>query len=69
MGMNGFVDINECIERPGLCNITGQVCRNLEGSYDCLCPLGTEVINGACKRRFSYYKDSWLSLFVFNLLL
>ena len=49
-----YVDINECVENPGLCNITGQGCTNLAGSYNCSCPLGTEVIEGACRCAFLY---------------
>ena len=42
-------DINECVEDPTTCNIIGQNCANLPGTFNCSCPLGTEVISGACR--------------------
>jgi len=37
---DGCQDVNECLELP--CK-TGQVCRNLMGSFTCLCPRGYKI--------------------------
>ena len=46
----GFLlDKNECVENATLCSIIdGQVCKNLDGSFNCSCPDGTEVAHGRC---------------------
>ena len=42
-------DVNECVEDAQLCNNTlGQICINLAGSFNCSCPVGTEVVSGRC---------------------
>jgi fibulin 1/2 len=42
-------DVNECVENGSPCNISGQVCTNLAGAFNCSCPPGTENIDGACR--------------------
>ena len=32
-----FPDINECVENPSVCS---HQCRNVKGSYKCVCPRG-----------------------------
>lgn len=32
-----FADINECVEDPAVCS---HQCRNVKGSFKCLCPRG-----------------------------
>ena len=46
-----FLDINECLERSGLCQYT---CQNTVGSFQCLCPRGTRLDsdNFTCLRKY-----------------
>lgn len=42
-------DVNECVLDAELCSaIPGQICSNLPGSFNCSCPIGTEVFGGRC---------------------
>ncbi len=48
---NHFVDVNECVEAAladtDICH-SSMTCINLVGGYDCECPGGTLLRNGAC---------------------
>ena len=42
------------MENATLCSIIeGQICKNLDGSFNCSCPDGTEVVDGRCVCRLS----------------
>ncbi|XP_077970402.1 uncharacterized protein LOC120328603 isoform X9 [Styela clava] len=43
------VDIDECETGNNTCNETNQKCKNTEGSYECVCKDGRELIDGICK--------------------
>ena len=50
-GIFSFADINECVERNvngTACSVVGQFCTNIDGDFNCDCPLLTEEINGTC---------------------
>lgn len=50
-------DNDEClmavIEGRMICNAT-QICNNTPGSFSCICPLGTELVDGICTRMYYY---------------
>ena len=41
------VDVDECsIRNP--CGVGGIICKNIPGSYECICPNGFDFLNGRC---------------------
>ena len=46
-----IADINECVEHALsdtlLCK-EDEICENLPGSYQCICPLGTHKVEDGC---------------------
>lgn len=52
-----FVDIDECLEAAlnseNMCDINAQ-CINKNGSFECPCVPGYEVVNSTCQRKYVY---------------
>ena len=50
-----FKDIDECLEAAlkseNLCDINAQ-CINKDGSFECPCVPGYEVVNDTCQRKY-----------------
>lgn len=46
------LDVNECAVKD-MCQstLTGRICRNTIGSYECICDVGFDLINGICVKR------------------
>ena len=40
-------DINECLQQPQVCP-GNQICVNTEGSYDCICPPNSVLVDENC---------------------
>ncbi|XP_062601606.1 uncharacterized protein LOC134263292 [Saccostrea cucullata] len=47
-GKNCSVDIDECHQDPTICGIN-KLCKNIEGSFKCLCEHGLQVFEDNCK--------------------
>ena len=58
------IDIDECLEAAlasfVLCTELNAQCVNTDGSFECVCVDGYELVDGECKRKIPSFLAKWL---------